>query len=154
MALPLAIVLAAVLRFTLPAADADTSRTAASCAPGTAPCRDLDSVWVWQQLRGRSSAELLWSARVRGREGEPLEVAVPTDSIATLWVVTSDTTGNHSCPSNFVAVNLVAGVTPASAPPVLEWFDVAGRRLPGKPSVPGVYFWRRGRERGVRVVLR
>lgn len=151
----LAIVLAAVVRFTLPGFDADTSAAGNRCAASPVNvCRDLDSVFVWAQVRWNPRAVLVYQARVRGLERQPVELPVAIDSVVTIWAVTRDTLGNFSCPSNAIALNLVAGVVPAAEAPPLEWFDVAGRRLPGKPSAPGVYFWRRGRERGVRVVLR
>jgi len=153
-AAPLAIVLVTIVRFTLPSFDADTSVAGDGCAAGTHACTDLDSVFVWVQERGKSSASLVYRARVRGQEGQQLQVPIALDSVATVWAVTQDTLGHRSCPSNRVGVNLVAGVTPAAAPTVIEWFDVAGRKLHEKPTAPGVYFWRRGRERGVRVVLR
>lgn len=154
MTAPLAIVLAAVVRFTLPTHDADTTGGFTSCAAGQHACTDLDSVFVWVQERWKLSPTMVYKASVRGQEGLQVLVPIATDSIATIWAVTKDLFGNRSCPSNLVGVNLVAGVGPAMAPPRIEWFDVAGRRLHEKPTAPGVYFWRRGRERGVRVVLR
>jgi len=152
---PLAIVLAALVHFTLPTFDADTTGTAVLCSASPVnACHDLDSVFVYLQVRGSTREQLVHRASVRGREGELLEVAIATDSVATVWAITKDVAGNTSCRSNHVGVNLVAGVPPAATPPALEWFDVAGRRLREKPTAPGVYFWRRGRERGVRVVLR
>jgi hypothetical protein len=151
---PLAIVLAAVVHFTLPAFEADTTGGFTSCAAGPRACTDLDSVFVWVQPRGTLSAVLAYKASVRGQEGLQVQVVIATDSVATVWAVTQDLYGNRSCPSNLVGVNLVVSVPPATAPPKLEWFDVAGRRLAEKPTAPGVYYWRRGRERGVQVVLR
>lgn len=154
MGVPLAVLLAATVRFTLPALDADTTGGAVLCAAGPRTCADLDSVFVWIETRGSRSPRQILAANVRGREGQPFEAGVPDDSVATVWVVTQDIAGNRSCPSNHVGLNLVASVPPAAAAPALEWFDVAGRRLAAMPTAPGVYFWRRGRERGVRVVLR
>lgn len=154
MTLPLAVLLAATVRFTLPAFDADTTGGVRGCPAGPQPCTDLDSVFVWLEVRGSHRPQLVYAAAVRGREGELLEVPIATDSVATVWAITRDVAGNRSCASNHVGVNLVTGVPPAVVPPALEWFDVAGRRLRKKPTAPGVYFWRRGRERGVRVVLR
>lgn len=151
---PLAIVLAAVVQFTLPAFEADTTGGFTSCSAGPRACTDLDSVFVWVQARGTLSAAMVYKASVRGQEGLQVQVPIATDSVATVWIVTQDLYGNRSCPSNLVGVNLVLSVPPAAAPPKLEWFDVAGRRLAEKPTAPGVYYWRRGRERGVQIVLR
>ena len=83
-----------------------------------------------------------------------MSVEVPTDSIATVWVQTSDAAGNRSCESNYVGVNVTAGVPPAPFPtqPSAQWFDVAGRRI-RPPGVPGVYFVRLGRGRPAHAVV-
>lgn len=138
----LAAVMAVSVRFTLPAFRRDTT----SCAAGPEALTDLDSVFVWMQLRGARTASLVLAAGMRGREGQAMTVQIPTDSVATVWVETTDARGNRSCPSNYVGVNLTVGVPPfvrANAPDS-EWFDVTGRRITA-PRAPGVYFLRRGR---------
>lgn len=133
--------LAAVLRFTLPSYNAPKS-----CDPdSTSVLHDLGTVQGWGQQRGRLNTILLRNKNVRGREGLADSLELPIDaSVWTAWVTTRDTLGNQSCQSPPVGFNLTTGVPPDSIPlRHEEWFDVAGRRV--KPPIgPGVYIVRTG----------
>lgn len=138
--------------FTLPSSNADT----ALCSDPVAPTQltDLDSVFVWMQVRWNPRAELVLAASARGLEGSRMVVQIPTDSIATVWVSTTDIHHNASCASNTIGVNLVAGIPglPPAAMLGLQWFDVAGRSIP-RPTRQGVYFARRGKAKATHVVV-
>jgi hypothetical protein len=142
----------ASVSFTLPSTEADTSRSGDRCH-GFEPLRDLDSVFVWYAPRYQRPRIILRES-VRGREGQRMAAPLPAVEHATVYVVTADTAGNRSCPSNYLGVNPPSVGVPHSPPALAEeWYDVAGRKLRERPSGPGVYFVRAGKARKV-VVLR
>jgi hypothetical protein len=153
-----ALVLAAAVRLTVPSASADTLDGALLCT-GSRPTADLDSLWLWMQVRHNPRPKLVASMRVRGMEGREVVLDVPTDSVATVWAVTSDTAGNRSCPA-YGIVNATLDTprgwpkTPPAPPPAPEWYDLAGRRLHQRPTMPGVYFERIGGSWSRIIVLR
>lgn len=107
---------------------------------------DLDSLRAMYQRSGSIVPEVALEANVRGMEGLPLTVTIPTLEQATAWWITKRTIGGWSCPSNYAGVNLVLSVPwPGRAPLPDMWFDIAGRPLPrgAKPAMPGMYLHRR-----------
>ena len=149
----LAIVLSAVASFHLPAFDAvDTLPCVTSSNPNT----DLESCFVMAQLRGSKTATVVARLYVAGMQGQLDSVFIPIDAPASVWVYTTDHAGNRSCDSHVMGINVppTLGVPPdATTVARTQWFDVAGRRV-AKPNAPGIYYWRRGRDRGVSVLVR
>lgn len=116
-----------------------------SCRDSFVPLDDLESCFVYQQVRYQQPA-ILSRTYVRGLEGWPFSFAAPDALEATYYVVTADRAGNRSCPSAIVQVGGAVSVPPAPlmiVPPE-TWFDVAGRRVTDL-STPGVYTSSRGR---------
>ena len=143
----LSVLLAVTVAFTLPRFNV----AATGCLAGTTPMTDLDSVFVWMQPQGATKPSLAYKASVRGMEGAPLQVSLATSSVATVWVVTKDRSGNLSCDSNLLTVNATTDVQGGPAAKA-EWFDVFGRRV-RPPVSPGIYMVRRGRGPATRVVV-
>lgn len=141
-------VLVTTVLFGLPASSADT--LSAYCQ-GITPLRDLAEVRLVCTRRYSALAETVAVKDVRGREG--LQDSLQFDDQGLTWtciLVTRDTAGNESCPSNRIAVNL----PPVSVPfqERVMYYDIGGRRIP-TPKSPGVYFVREG-ARARRVVVR
>lgn len=145
----LLLVVAAVLRLTLPAFDALGCYEASPV-----PLRDLDSLFVFARARYADSDSLVYARCVRGLEGQEVAFELAIEWTCSVWAVTSDLVGNRSCPSNFVGLNVPAAVEPGeSARDSTEFFDVSGRRV-RHPLPPGVYFRRRAGVVSKTVVLR
>lgn len=127
-----ALLLATLVRFTLPALNCDGSTMT-----------DLDSLWVRYQPSG-SVVRVAVSESVRGHEGSPWSawVAAPPDTLTAVWADLSDVAGNRSCAGTVLWLGATAGV-PGGSPIDTTLYDVQGRRAAGK--VPGVYFGRRKR---------
>lgn len=83
-----------------------------------------------------------------------VEVGVPSEAEAawTFYVQSVDTAGNESCWSNPVTMNGVISAPPSAPVPQTAWYDIAGRKLPSKPSTPGVYFEKQHSVRKVIIV--
>lgn len=130
-----------VFHLTLPAFDA------LGCEASPVPCRDLDSLIVYGQPRW-DTWRAIQRLGVRGRESQPLDLVLDLDGVWSVVVATKDTSGNESCRSNVVGVNLTADVPPVAPVPESQrevvWFDVQGRRLSSRPTAPGIYWERRG----------
>lgn len=108
---------------------------------------DHGDLWGWPQGGGRQHLQTL---AVAGREGGRDTISVDLAGVWTLMVTVTDLVGKESCPGNFVTVGGTTGVE-AGAGAKEEWYDVAGRRLDGKPRRSGVYFVRRSG--GVREIV-
>lgn len=131
--------------FHLPAFNA-----ADSCRDALTPLDDLESCFVYQQVRYQVPA-VYQRTYVRGLEGAPLSFFAPDALVATYYVVTTDRAGNRSCPSAIAQVGGTTAVPPAPAlpgDPPETWVDVTGRSVHATTS-PGIYFSSRGRRRVV-----
>ncbi len=127
--------------FHLPAFNA-----ADSCGAAFTPLDDLESCFVYQQVR-HQPPRIYSRSYVRGMEGLPFSFAAPDALAATYYVTTTDRAGNPSCPSAIVQVGGAVSVPPpVLIPPVPPevWFDVQGRRV-SSLDTPGVYHSSRGR---------
>jgi hypothetical protein len=130
-----------------------------SCRAPVTQLDDLESCYVWQQVRYQQP-RIFERRGVRGLEGQLQSFTAPDTVEALYWVETADSAGNRvrfgsACPPNVVQVAFTTDVpqnpTPAApAPPRETWYDVAGRKV-SSTKLPGVYWSNRG---GVRVVLR
>lgn len=130
-------------------------RATEGCGPGLSPLTDLDSVRVVAQVRWNPQPHVVATRSERGRECLPDTMTVPGDSVQTVWIYTKRRANAvWSCASNLAGVNLTLDVQPEPPTQRLEWFDVAGAKLPGVPTRPGWYITRdaRGR-RKARVIL-
>lgn len=129
----LAIILATSLSFYLPTSLA----TSGDCRADSTAMTDLDSVFVWYQVRYNPVRHLAYMANVAGMEGQPMVVPIATDSTVTAFVATQRRNGNRSCEAA-ITLNAPTSVVPETTERV-QWYDIAGRRIE-KPSHPGVYF--------------
>lgn len=130
-----------VAKMTLPG----FNRTIDGCGPSLEACHDLDSLFGWQHFLGEANDHLFLHASVRGMEGQDVAVPIIDERPSVAWFATSDTTGNRSCDSAYLGINLVAGVEdfPSAGAHGLEVFDVGGRRHHrGEPLERGIYLWR------------
>ena len=146
-------VLALTVRLTLPVFDADST----GCAPGVAPCTDLDFlVAEAQPVCPAGPMRRVAALSVRGREGERLTLNLPlsADSAYSVRVWTADTTGNRSCPVWLAVGPWPLMVERRAATQVGPWHDVAGRRV-GKHlcDLPSGVYLRRVGTRVERVAL-
>lgn len=145
----IALLLAATLTFTAPSFDA---ARAGACLPDSipVPCTDLDHFIVSGQRQGQKTPQFFQTIPGTGREGQSITFT-PTppdhpDDIWSIFVQSVDHAGNVSCWSNITSINGTVSVTPGPPPSdeEEEWYDIAGRRLHHRPTMPGIYFYRRG----------
>mgnify|MGYP001318967907 CR=1 FL=1 len=111
------------------------------CTAGTDSLRTIDSAFVYVQPVDERQPYLAAAYYVAGNEGRQIEVVWDEMRPATVWATTKTKSGRVSCMSNLVGVNLTIDVPP-SGPPLLEWYDVMGRRLSHRPTRHGIYFLR------------
>lgn len=97
-------------------------------------------VEVWYGPRYGNLA-LLREKDVAGREGQLDTLQVPDDTLATVVLIARDAAGNRSCEGASWTVAGRVGVGPSPPLPPTVWFDVQGRALHSKPTLPGIY-WR------------
>lgn len=136
--------------FTLPSFNAAVDDSGYPyCEVGTVPLNDLNEVqlWEWSAFPGEKP-KIVATHGVMGREGQPDSFVVVRENWwgAHYWVTTKDYSGNLSCPSNRVYKGTTTSVETPTDPEALEdkegrWFDVHGRKLQGKPTASGVYFY-------------
>lgn len=140
----------AILHFTLPVYE---SVGPGSCVTGERPLADLAAVRLYGAYPGEPIT--LWQEHVATAAGVADSFAVAWDGARplSLWVAAADTAGNEGCWTACQLGGSVA-VDPVPAGPGLRWYDVAGRRVGGKPTTPGVYFYRGPLGRGQIVILR
>jgi hypothetical protein len=151
------ILLAVSLTFTLPDSNAAQDPVGrAVCSSGSFLLSDLDSVYLCVQSAAHPLPYIAQRLSVRGQEGRSCTMMVPDADtlLGQAWVVTRDTSGNPSCPSNVVLFGgglLQAPHGPAK-PELPKLYDLAGRRVYA-PLLPGVYFERRAGTHARRVVV-
>lgn len=114
---------------------------------------DLKEVRVTGQQRGSTNTILLGIKNVEGHEGQrdTLTVDLPAPGQWTITLVTIRSGGAVSCP-RYYGVGQTLDVPERSTTEVV-WYDVAGRRMKSKPTLPGIY-WRleHGRTRQVVII--
>ena len=101
----------------------------------------MGSVEIWWGPR-YSTFRLLRVKNVDDREGERDTLEIPSDTLASLYLVAVDAAGNRSCPGNAITVNGRVGVDPVTSLEAVRWFDVMGHRVAPNPKTPGIYFRR------------
>lgn len=136
----------ATLTWTNPSMSQDTI----GCGPGPLPCLDLATVEVWGRRQWALEDSLIGTVNVARRGGRRESFSLGLFGIWSVWTIAVDSTGNTSCPSQPVGVNLIAGA-PEAVWAREWWFDVAGRRLAQRPVLPGIYF--RARQGSVRRIV-
>lgn len=105
---------------------------------------NLGSTKLYGALAGGSGVPSLlrWHQAVAG----PDTFEVDDSQVWTYWVVVSNVWGQQLEPSCWPAITVGAplGVGNPQGVPGEKWgwYDLSGRRLPAKPSRPGVYFRR------------
>lgn len=142
----LALLLATTLNYTIPVWEATGCDSLVVVCDSLGACQEIRSpermgaVEVWWGVR-YGEFRLLRVKDVVGREGERDTLEVPSDTLASVYLVAVDLAGNKSCASRTITVNGRVGVEEGQPKPlpVGLWYDIAGRRIP-KPTTPGVYF--------------
>jgi len=153
----LALVLVAVLHYTVPDSQAVVPvAQQAKCDSSVFGNEHMGTVEIMYGARW-GSYRLLRVKNVAGLEGQRDTIQVPDDTLATVYLVAVDAAGNRAvCGSPPYTVGARVGVG-SSVPPTrdgpLQWYDIAGRRLAGKPKKTGVY-WEIGRGRRRVIVVK
>lgn len=122
-----------------------------NCDTVTVAETDLATVRLYWWDRWASSPYLFREKSVVGMEGQRDSLELPDGILATVYVTTTDSAGNESCPSNYITISGVVGV--GSHPVKPRYYDIAGRRVE-KPDKPGIYWEVRGRTHRKIVVLK
>ena len=126
---------AAVLTLRLPYALADSG----ACG-GTRPLTDLDSLFVY--ISTASIPHMLaFAGPEHGREGEYVDISLPSGWTAT-WAETNRIgRPKHSCASPYLGANLGVPHGPRVKLPE-QWIAVTGQVLKHEPTTPGWYIYR------------
>ena len=106
------LILATVLQLTLPSFNADIPKhlQPQTCNASAVPLTDLSRLEVWGAPQNEP-VRMIMDLDVRGREGQPIQVVFDDQGLVwTVWAVTADFAGNHSCRSNQIGVNLGPGI--------------------------------------------
>lgn len=137
------------LTFTAPCAQASVD----SCAGGP-PEASLASMILQRRLLSELSPVDRYTFAASGLECQPVTWSVPSAPVAYWSVVAVDSAGNRSCSGKEVlTAPPPVGVPPVPVAVALRWYDIAGRKLDRKPTMPGIYFTRRAGQRAARVVV-
>lgn len=136
------LLLAAVVSFTTPCYNADSTRCGVL---DLWPIADLDSVYLLGQTRFQGGAPDTLRRKAASPPCEPDSFAFDDRGEAwTVFVLTRDRAGNFSCPSNLVGLGpWPVGVEPivTPIPARVEFFDLSGRRV--RAPLANGYYWRR-----------
>jgi hypothetical protein len=139
------------IQFTLPSFNA---LPGPGCGVSEVPLEDLDSLFVQWRPAG-APARTLRAFRVRGWEGAPFYVGLAAigDTAGTVWLVTSDLSGNRDrCPAAIAVNGGTTDVPLTHRERLVRFYDLMGRRVE-RPTKPGIYFRRVEGERTGRVVI-
>jgi hypothetical protein len=112
------IFLATVLSLTLPAYNVliPPRLQPPTCAASVIPLTDLSRLEVWGAPQ-YEPVRMIMDLDVRGREGQAIQVVFDDEAkVWTVWCVTRDFSGNTSCESNHIGVNLGPGIPDPSHP--------------------------------------
>ena len=132
-------ILAVTLYFDIQPYEADST----FCAPDLTRIERIAKVRLFGAPR--YSSGMPYFIRERSAHAGPDTLNVVDAGGWSYWVCIVDSAGNQAplncCPAITVGVPSV-GVDPGGLLPGEGWYDLAGRRLPHKPEVPGLY-WRK-----------
>lgn len=119
-----------------------------NCSTSQDTLRDLQSVKISGTHRGETVTVPLCTVDARGQEGMKVFVTLTlphdTTDVWTLTVIPFNSSGVEGCAKLF-GVNLTLDAPPVIKGEKEEWYDIAGRRLRGKPMTSGIYVYVHGR---------
>lgn len=116
---------------------------------------ELATAEVWWWARWAPEARLLRTKQIAGMEGQVDTLDLPSNEVATVYIILTDSSGNRGCQSNWITVNGTTGVVPPGDELQAVWLDIAGRIYFTKPERSGIYWEVRGRgpQKTKRVVI-
>ena len=113
------LILVTTLSMTLPIHDRYISKRLEppSCDESVIPLTDLSRLIIHGAPQ-YEPVRIIADIDVRGREGQLVSYVFDDSSLVwTIWVTTKDFTGNESCESNHIGINLGPGIPDPTSPP-------------------------------------